>query len=307
MRRWREQHSIVEGANPVPIEYPPPENEYLFDAESETEMVRLQKQDRLMTEAMDGLFPERPESEELTGVHNLLDVGCGPAGWALSVAHAYPKVHVTGIDVSERMIRYARAMAKAQWLENNTEFRVMDATQPLAFPDNSFDLVNARLITAFMNAAQWPGLLRECCRILRPGGIMRLTEWDTATSTSPDYDQLGYMTYMLFWKAGKSFSPNGRSIAIAPRMRQLLETAGFEHIQKIAHIIESSPKVEGYSMWVENVQAVFQAFQPTLVKMGITTDEEFERIYRAAYPDMLSDDFCGVSYYVTMWGTKGEA
>lgn len=288
----------------MPTDYPPPENPYIFDAESETEMVRLQKQERLMTEALGGLFPERPE--ELGGVQNLLDVGCGPAGWALSVAHAYPKVYVTGIDISERMIRYARAMAKVQWLDNNTEFRVMDATQPLDFPDNTFDLINARYIIGFMNTTQWPEFLRECWRILRPGGVVRLTEWDGGTSTSPAINQIGAMLSTLLWKSGKSFSVDGRGGMLVPRMKHLLRTAGFDHIQKKAYIIEAGPDVEGFDMWMEDVQITAQSLKPVWVKMGITTEEDFERVYREAYLDMLADDFSSIAYHATLWGTKGE-
>lgn len=39
---------------------------------------------------------------------------------------------------------------------------------------------------------------------------------------------------------------------------------------------------------------------------GAESEEEFERVYSAAYQDMLAADFCGISYYVTMWGTKAE-
>jgi len=80
-----------------------------------------------------GLFPEHPD---LAAVRNTLDVACGPGSWASEMAYTYPDMQVTGIDISENMIRSAQEMARVQRLEN-VHFQVMDATQPLGFADNS--------------------------------------------------------------------------------------------------------------------------------------------------------------------------
>jgi tRNA G46 methylase TrmB len=48
---------------------------------------RLMIQDRLLTKGMGGLFPERAD---LSNLHRILDIGCGPGAWALDMADAYP-------------------------------------------------------------------------------------------------------------------------------------------------------------------------------------------------------------------------
>ncbi|MBA2679520.1 MAG: class I SAM-dependent methyltransferase, partial [Ktedonobacteraceae bacterium] len=130
------------------------QNRYMIDIESGTETARLIDQDRLFTEAMGGLFPELSESD-LSSVHRVLDIACGPGGWAVEVAFVYPDRDVVGIDISRNTIEYARAVAWSRGL-NNVAFSVMDATKPLAFEDASFDLVNTRLISAFMDKTSWP-------------------------------------------------------------------------------------------------------------------------------------------------------
>src|SRR6266852_7513435 len=130
-------------------EFAESQNTYVIDAESAAEMARLLDQDKLITEAMDGLFSER---HDLSGIYDVLDIAYGPGGWAHEVAHSYPEMEVTGIDISKRMIEYARAHARVRKLDN-AHFRVMDALKPLGFPDESFDLVNARTIFAFMPPA----------------------------------------------------------------------------------------------------------------------------------------------------------
>src|SRR5215472_4079356 len=143
---------------------------YAMDPESPTEMARLMLQDRLVTEGMHGIFPERSSLEH---IQTILDVGCGPGGWALDVAHTYPDRRVFGIDISTTMITYAQAQASAQRLSNVT-FTVMNALEPLKFAEGTFDLVNARFAAGYILRAQWPTFLQGCFRVLRPGGTLRL-------------------------------------------------------------------------------------------------------------------------------------
>ena len=150
------------------------ENTYIIDAESGAEMARLINQDHCMNEAMKGLFPA---SVDLDTVVDVLDVACGPGGWVEEVAFLYPHLKVVGIDISRSMIEFAKQRAEVQFLDN-TSFEVMDARQPLAFPDGAFDVVNARFMAAFLPRREWPGLIKEFTRLTRPGGTIVLTEVD---------------------------------------------------------------------------------------------------------------------------------
>jgi len=107
---------------------PPDENTYVIDTENAAELARLLHQDRITTKSMGGLLSEQPD---LSIIHDILDIACGPGGWALEVADTYRHMEVVGIDISESMIEYARALARAQKLEN-IEFLVMNALKPLS-------------------------------------------------------------------------------------------------------------------------------------------------------------------------------
>src|SRR2546423_9635758 len=104
--------------------------------DSSAEMVRLIEQDRHFTRAMGGLLTEQTD---LSSIHRVLDVGCGPGGWALELAQAYPYMQVVGIDISARMIDYANAQARASGLDN-ASFLAKNALDPFDFPEGSFDL-----------------------------------------------------------------------------------------------------------------------------------------------------------------------
>jgi len=102
------------------------ENTYIFDTESALEMARLINQERMITTAMGGALSGVPE---LPTQAHVLDLGCGPGGWALDVAFIYPDAKVAGIDISQTMIGYANARAHAQLL-TNASFGVMDIREP---------------------------------------------------------------------------------------------------------------------------------------------------------------------------------
>src|SRR5579859_2108688 len=97
-------------------EPPRSENVYFNDPESGAEMARLIDQDHLINQGMGGLLSER--SNDFSGIRHILDIGCGPAGWALEVAFALPEIEVIGFDISQAMIDYARTRARVQGLHN---------------------------------------------------------------------------------------------------------------------------------------------------------------------------------------------
>src|SRR6266700_5789107 len=112
-----------------------PSNTYIIDATSPVEMSRLIDQNRLMTQAIGGALSDLlPLAKDA----NILDLACGPGGWVLNLAFEHPCMEVTGIDISEPMIRYAQAQADVL-NRINAHFFVMDVTNPLPFPDASFD------------------------------------------------------------------------------------------------------------------------------------------------------------------------
>jgi ubiquinone/menaquinone biosynthesis C-methylase UbiE len=109
----------------------------------------------------------------------VLDLACGPGGWAIEVAAAFHAVEVVGIDLSARAVERATARARERGL-TNVRFQTMNIMEALAFPNASFDLINGRFMASFMLPASWPRLLAECRRLLTA---------QTRGNHSPDRDR----------------------------------------------------------------------------------------------------------------------
>ena len=278
-------------------------NTYILDQQRGEEMARLLQQERLLTDVMHGLFPVEMD---VLPVHTVLDIACGPGGWVLDVARAYPHMHVTGFDIDRMLVDFGRTQAMAYHLDN-AHFRVMDATKALKFPDASFDFINARLLVGFMLPQKWPKLLQECVRMVRPGGILRLTECEVAITSSPASEQLYGLLTQALKRAGQSFSPDGRTAGITPVLRRLLRDAGCHQLMHAAYAVDFSYGSEVYSGAYEDFQAAFKLIQPFFIRTGVATEEEIAPLYQQALLEMQQPDFCGIWYYLSVWGMKPEA
>src|SRR2546429_592393 len=278
----------------------PPDSDsiYFNDPENVAEMARLLGQDHYITKGMGGLLSER---SDLSSIHRILDVACGPGGWALALASTYPEIEVVGGDISRAMISYANTQVRVQGL-NNASFQVMDIQKPLNFPDSSFDLVNARFIN-FLPAAAWPELMHEFGRITRPGGTIRLTEseWWYYTN-SPALEDLNAMIISALKLQGESFSQ--RFTGVLPMLGRFLLDAGCASVHYKSHVIDYSVGTEAHEGFRRDAAVVFKLFQPFIVRMGVATQEEVDQLYDRMQMEMLREDFRGLMLPLTAWGEK---
>lgn len=278
-------------------------NSYFADTENLHELARLLHQDRLITRQMGSLFPAGIEPSRLRQV---LDIGCGPGGWVLDVAGAYPTLHAIGIDLSPQMVKHARMLAMAEDIPN-AEFREMDARKPLAFAASSFDYINARFLYSFLHRDCWPALIQECRRLLKPGGVLRLTEFETSFTTSAAIDRLNHLFALALYGTGHGVSPTGRGVGITCLLRKFLQGAGFAAGEQQAIALDSSAGTETAQGWAENLLVLHHVLLPFMLKTGVATSEEMERLYQQALTDVRSPDFCALLYLLSVWGQAPAA
>jgi ubiquinone/menaquinone biosynthesis C-methylase UbiE len=275
-----------------------PDNLYIIDAESGAEMARLIDQDRMITRAMGGLFSER---DDLSMIFDVLDIGCGPGGWVLDTAHHYREMDVTGIDISESMIQYAQAYAQVRQL-SNAHFRVMNALHALDFPDASFDMVNARAIVGFVTPENLPALLRECQRVLRPGGTLRLTEGEWGFTNKPAVETLCALLCQAYLKSGRNFSPTGKHLGMTPLLEHFLRKNGFQALGSKAHVLNYSNGTAQHRPMYEDWRLMLPLLEPFFISTKVAHQEEIEHLHEQALTEMLEEDFCGLWYFLTVWG-----
>ena len=278
---------------------------YYILGDTNAEMVHLIEQDRNFNTSMGGLLPEQTDSV-ISSIHDVLDVACGPGGWALELAQLYPHMQVTGIDISAGMIDYANALAQASGLDN-VSFRVGNITEPLGFPDDSFDLVNARHIEEVIPVTAFPPLFKELFRVTRPGGTVRITGSEWGVTNSFGYETLMRHLLRAARIAGLDFSADGRNISIAPWLSRFLHGAGYVNIQERPSFLDCSAGAKLHDSGYRDLTLAFELMRPFLVGVGVTVPQEFEHLKQRLSLEMLEDSFRGIIYTLTAWGQKPEA
>ena len=103
----------------------------------------------------------------------VLDVGSGLGGPAFVLAGKYG-AHVTGTDLELHLIARANSRARELGLDDQVEFRQVEAG-PLDFTDSTFDLVVSS--GAITQTADKLGIFSEICRVLKPGGMISCYDW----------------------------------------------------------------------------------------------------------------------------------
>ena len=274
--------------------------EAVLDPENSVEMVRLDNQNRLMTEALGGILPE---AMNLTNVSRILDLGCGAGGWTMDTAHAL-ETSCIGVDSRSPLLKYAQMQAQMTGIHDLVTFQEMEITHPLAFPDASFDLVNLRFLTELIETPCWPAVLHECLRVLKLGGFLVLTEAEWPTTSSPAAEKLARSTTEALWKAGFGFSRDGRDLGVLHALPALLKRAGACAIQSDVHLLNFSSRQPHFHDMARHLWTTYALLQPFLTRMDYGSQQELYTLCDQFAYDLIDDAFEGGMIVLRTWGQK---
>jgi SAM-dependent methyltransferase len=99
----------------------------------------------------------------------ILEIGCTVGNSILPYADHYPDAELHGIDVGSACLRYAHGRAES--LEKAVHFAQANA-EKTRFEDGHFDLIVSHLLFHETGKSAFRNILRECYRLLAPGGLM---------------------------------------------------------------------------------------------------------------------------------------
>lgn len=139
---------------------------------------------------------ERPDFRPL----RMLDIGTSSGKNLIPYLEAFPAVEAHGVDVAAPLLRYGHAIAEHRGVP--IHFSQQNA-EALDFPDGHFDLIVSSFFFHEISSNAMGNVLRECRRLLRPGGMMVHQElpasglvdpwedffwnWDTENNNEPFY------------------------------------------------------------------------------------------------------------------------
>lgn len=164
-------------------------------------------------------FPELGEPARI------LDMGCGAGAHSQSIAREFPGAEYHGVDVAAGLLKFGHLLAEERGVP--IHFHQRDAAHT-GFEDGSFDLVISNILFHETNAARLPQILRECRRVLRPGGVMLHVDVPTQVTHLSLADQV-----MNDWQVRWNGEPFWTAFAERDMRREIV-AAGFDESRAFA-------------------------------------------------------------------------
>ena len=147
----------------------------------------------------------------------ILDMGCTVGHSTLPYVGAYPDAEVFAIDMGAPVLRYGHARAEA--LGKRVHFSQQNA-EHTDFADASFDLIVSHILLHETSSAAIRAIMRECHRLLKPGGLMLHQE-------VPQYEGMPpYDAFILDWDTYNNNEPFWGTVH-SMDLQKLAESAGF--------------------------------------------------------------------------------
>lgn len=155
----------------------------------------------------------------------ILDVGCGIGAGPSRVATRYG-CRVTGVDVSERMVAWARRRAREDGVTDRVTIALADVRN-LPFPDGTFDAVIAESVLIFVQDKA--RAIAECVRVTKEGGYVGLNEGFWSTPPPPELE-------------ASTLEAVGPHVPALPEWKALWDASGLE--DRILRTAEIDPRSE---------------------------------------------------------------
>ena len=148
----------------------------------------------------------------------ILDMGCAVGHSTLPYASGFEGAEVHAIDVAAPMLRHAHARASSMGLPVHFSQQNAESTD---FEDNSFDLVVSHILLHETSSAAIKNVIRECHRVLKPGGMMLHVE-------TPPYEGMEpFDTFIFDWDSENNNEPFWRKSHLLD-LEALAHDAGFQ-------------------------------------------------------------------------------
>ena len=157
----------------------------------------------------------------------VLDIASGVGQPALAAARRVAPGRVIATDVAADMLAALERRAPAAGI-SNIEIHELDMHDLRGIADDSVDAVTFAF--ALMFSPEPVKAVREAWRVVRPGGVMRLTVWDEPDRNPFFTTMLGSLTQVLRTPAPAPNQPGPFALSAPGALEAVLASAGWRDI-----------------------------------------------------------------------------
>lgn len=266
-------------------------------------MSALQFQHKFFLREMQGAL--LPSKIVLNGNEVVMDFPSGPGSWCIDVSHRYSSAQVWGVDINQAAIDLALENA-AQCCFGNVHFQLIDYPCVLPFADETFDVIHLQNSTSLFSFHQWPRMIAEAVRLLKPGGWLNLVDFEMGFASQPAVDRVLTFFGQILAKMDRSATPDGRlpltGGALGPRRmsQQCFTDIGY-HLYPV--------DLGGWNNLAGRMYLAQCLLRPEMIvflaeRTGISTAKELRPLLWEMQRELRQLRFCGVGVLLSAFGRK---
>ncbi|KAF8522258.1 S-adenosyl-L-methionine-dependent methyltransferase [Hysterangium stoloniferum] len=260
----------------------------------EEEINRMNEEHRMLRYILHGPNYIGPVKEVLEysdeRQRRVLDCGTGTGIWAWEMADEFLHAEVIGVDV---------VPIQPEYLTLSSSFEIYDISKGrrlLPYESGYFDLVHMRSIHT--GIPDYAALLREAHRVLRPGGLLLLVEFETTPMTAtkqhivPGADG-GLPGWCGLWdEYRRCATRRGIDVTVPTRLRTMLHhMGGFERVTALEVGLTCDEIIQtiGQLAWM-NYQNLLYSLRPLILEHSSLSMHEVDGLLEAAQEDLYNDN-----------------
>ncbi|KAF0549288.1 S-adenosyl-L-methionine-dependent methyltransferase [Gigaspora margarita] len=205
----------------------------------------------------------------------VLDVGTGAGSWLLEMATNYPKAKFIGMDISPIQPEFIKP--------KNAEFIEANVLDPLPFDNNTFDYIFQRILYVGIPGRNWPLVVNELVRVLKPGGYIELLENDF------QYSIMGPATTRLINGILIMFDERGLDPTVCYKLQGFLE----EHEQlhnvhcEIKKCLDCEDGNKLCKLASENYTTALMTMKPKLMSIIQASSDEYDELVKQMGDELM--------------------
>jgi ubiquinone/menaquinone biosynthesis C-methylase UbiE len=231
--------------------------------------------ERLITQA-EFLAPWVFDGIALDGVGTLLELGVGVGAETRLIRQRWPRLRVIGVDISDGQLAHARRVL--------ADDVAAGAVELVRAPATATPLTNGAADAAFVcwlleHVSDPESVLRECARVVKPGGTVYVTEvYDASLTLEPRHAPIErYWAAFLALQQAAGGHPN-----IGARLPSLAAAAGLEVVShRFLPVLGDARDADDRRGKLRYFRALLQSAEPQLRAAGAFDAAELPAVWAA--------------------------
>lgn len=263
----------------------------------------LHFQHRLFLREMKGAL--LPAEIPLDKVRVVMDFVCGPGAWCVDFSKSYPDKQIYGLDCNHKIVALASENIRHA-SPGKLTFQSTNRVPPLLFNDETFDLIHIQNGTSLFTQSEWPSVIAEMYRLLKPGGWLNLVDFEMGPVSQPALDHVLGILGKILARLDRNITAEGtlplNGCTLGP---QRMAWQGFTEIDYHLYPVNlggwNNPIGRAY---LHSIVVRPEMLSRLALETQIASEEALRPLLQEMQRELQQIGFCGAGMLISSFGRK---